>query len=59
MALYFVDVDVTTSVQMWLDAKNEDEAKTEAIKEIERTPVWFAQSGCFVEAKVTDCYIDE
>jgi hypothetical protein len=55
MAGYWVDTDVTVSVQMYIDADSEESAKAVAISRIASNAGYYAQSGLFVDAVVTDC----
>lgn len=57
--MYFVDTDVTISVRMWVSADSDEEAQKEALSRIERETMYYAQSGAYVGAEVTDCYEDE
>lgn len=57
--MYYVDMDVTLSVRMWVRAESEEEAQKEALGRIERDTMYYAQHGAYVGAEVTDCYEDE
>ena len=57
--MYFVDMDVTISVRMWVSADSEEYAQREAIERIECDTMYYAQRGAYVGAEVTDCYEDE
>lgn len=54
MAGYWVDTDVTVSVQMYVDADSEETAKAIAISRIASNAGYYAQNGLFVDAVVTD-----
>ena len=57
--LYFVDMDMTLSTRGWVDAESEEDAKRIALERIAKDPYYHASRGCFLDAKVTDCFIDE
>lgn len=57
---YYVDMDVTFSAHMWIDADSEEEAKQMAIEKMIQDPHYrIARNGCFVETWVTDCFVDK
>lgn len=58
MAHYYVDLDVTVSVQMRIDAPNETMAREEAKNRISADTMFYVNRGLFVETKITDCYED-
>ena len=58
MAKYYVDLDLTMSVQMRLDADSKEAAEQMAKEKVAKEPMYYAQRGLFVEATVTDC-VDE
>ena len=53
MAKYYVDLDLTMSVQMWLDADSKEAAEQMAKEKVAKEPMYYAQQGLFVEATVT------
>ena len=55
MAGYWVDTDVTVSVQMYVDTDSEESAKAIAISRIASDAGYYAQNGLFVDVVVTDC----
>lgn len=57
--LYFVDMDMTLSTRGWVDAESEEDAKRIALERVAKDPYYHASRGCFLDAKVTDCFIDE
>lgn len=57
--MYYIDMDVTLSVRMWVSADSEEEAQKEALGRIKRDTIYCAQHGAYVGAEVTDCYEDE
>ena len=57
--LYFVDIDMALSTRCWVDAESEEEAKRIAIERVTKDPYYHARRGCFLDARVTDCFIDE
>ena len=57
--LYFVDIDMTLSKRCWVDAESEEDAKRIALERVAKDPYYHARLGAFIDAKVTDCFIDE
>lgn len=55
---YFVDVDLTISVNRWIDAESEEEAKRKALEDVRREPAFYASHGAYVGAEVAECYED-
>ena len=57
---YYVDMDVTFSAHMWINADSEEAAKQEALEKMLQDPHYrIAHNGHFVETWVTDCFVDE
>lgn len=57
---YYVDMDVTFSAHVWVEAETEEEAKQIALDKVSQQPYYrVARNGCFVEVGVTDCFVDE
>ena len=57
--LYFVDIDMTLSTRAWIDADSEEDARKIALERIAKDPYHYARRGAFLDANVTDCFIDE
>lgn len=57
--MYYVDMDVTLSVRMWVSADSEEYAQREALERIKRDTIYYVQHGAYVDAEVTDSYEDE
>lgn len=57
--LYFVDMDMTLSTRAWIDAESEEEARKIALERVAKNPYDYAKRGAFLNAEVTDCFIDE
>lgn len=54
---YYVDTDVTISVQLYVTAENEEEAKKKATMEICLDPMYQAyHRGCYVGMEITDVF---
>ena len=58
MAQYYVDMDVTMSVQMHVEANSREEAELVAQTALMRDTMWHVQHGCYVNSTITDCFID-
>jgi hypothetical protein len=57
---YYVDMDVTFSAHMWIDAETEEDARRIALDRMSQDPHFrIARNGCFLDAEVTDCFVDE
>lgn len=56
MKNYCVDVDITLSARIYVEAENEQEAREIALKSAERAPWYHVSNGAFVEAEITDAY---
>ena len=54
MANYYIDLDVTTSVQMRIDATSMEEAKKIAIEKIKSETYSYLCNSLYVVAKVVD-----
>ena len=59
MAQYYVDMDVTMSVQMRVEANSREEAEFVAETALLRDTMWHVQRGCYVNSTITDCFIDD
>lgn len=57
--LYFVDIDMSLSTREWVEAESEEEAKRIAVEKVKKDPYHYARGGAFLNAVVTDCFIDE
>lgn len=53
--MYLVDVDITLSKQVYVEADNEDNAKKKAEALIAKDPPTWATCGLYVKHEVTDC----
>jgi hypothetical protein len=57
---YYVDMDLTFSAHVWVDAETEEEARQIALDKMSQDPFFrIARNGCFLDASVTDCFVDE
>lgn len=54
MKSFMVDMDVTMSVRIWVDADNADDANSIALKKVEREPHYHLRNSAFVDAVVVD-----
>lgn len=60
MKTYYVDMDLTFSAHVWIDAESEEDAKRIALERVSQNPHYqIARNGCFLDAGVTDCFVDE
>ena len=51
---FFVDLDVTMSVRMYVNADNEEDAKNKAINKVKLDTLYHLQNGCYVDSVVYD-----
>ena len=56
---YFVDLDVTMSVRMYVNADNEEDAKKIAINRVELDTLYHLQRGAYVKSEVIDIDLEE
>ena len=54
MKEYLVELDVTMSVRMYVDANNEEQAKKLALSKIKTDTLYQIRKGCYVDSQVTD-----
>lgn len=54
MKEYLVELDVTISVGMYVDAHNEEQAKELALSKIKSDVLYHVRRGCYVDSQVTD-----
>jgi hypothetical protein len=59
MATYYVDMDVTFSAHMWVDADTEEQARKIAIKKMAEEPRYHTRNGCHIDTTITDIFEDE
>lgn len=59
MKTYYIDMDVTMSVRMWVSADCESQARDIAMESIEIEPHFHVQKGAFVGAEITECMEDD
>lgn len=59
MATYYVDMDVTFSARMWVDADTEDQARKIAFFEMASDPHYHTRNGCHIDTTITDIFEDE
>ena len=59
MKTYCIDMDVTFSARMYVDADDIESAKAEAISRMEADPRYHTRLGAYVETEVIDAYEDE
>lgn len=58
MATYYVDMDVTFSTHMWVDADTEEQAREMALAMMEKDPYYHTRNRCHLDTKITDIYED-
>lgn len=58
MKEYCVDMDVTFSARMYVTAKDEEQAKSIALAQMNSDPRYNTRFGAWVNTEVTDCYED-
>lgn len=58
MATYYVDMDVTMSVQMSVEANSREEAELVAKTTLLSDIIWHVQRGCYVDSTITDCFVE-
>lgn len=56
MKEYLVDIDVTISTRIYIDADNENEANKKALEKIASDPYYYIQKGAFVQADIVDTF---
>lgn len=59
---YEVDIDITMSCRVYVEAENEEEAKKLAKEKVNNDPYYYARSSsaCYVGSDVVDVYfVDE
>lgn len=56
---YYIDLDVTTSVQMHIEAKNISEAIKIAKEKIKSETYYYLRNSLYVDAKVVDIQEDD
>lgn len=56
MESYLVDLDVTMSVRIYIDANNAEKAKDLAVEKIKKQPHFYLRHSAFVEAVVVDIF---
>lgn len=54
MGTYYIDMDVTMSVRMWVRAECETEAHKIAMDSIKREPYYHLRNSAFVDATITE-----
>ena len=54
MKSYLVDLDVTMSVRVYIDANSAGEANDLAVEKIEKQPHFYLRNSAFVDAVVVD-----
>lgn len=54
MREYLIELDVTMSVRIYVDANNEEQAKELALSKIETDTLYHIRTGCYVDSQVTD-----
>lgn len=54
MKEYLVELDVTMSVSMYIDANNKEQAKELALSKIKTDTLYQIRKGCYVDSQVTD-----
>ena len=56
---YRIDMDVTFSACLWVDAENEEDAKKVALDMMSRDPYYHTRNRCFLEAKIIDTFSEQ
>ena len=59
MKKYCVEMDVTFSARMYVEAESEEQAKRKAVSDMEKDPRYHTRWGAYVDTEVTDIYEDE
>ena len=54
MKEYLVELDVTMSVRIYVDAKDEEQAKELALSKIKSDACYHVRTGYYVDSQVTD-----
>lgn len=54
MATYYVDMDVTFSAHMWVDADTEEGARKIALTKMANDPHYHTRYGCHIDTTITD-----
>jgi hypothetical protein len=56
MKKYCVDMDVTFSARMYVEAVSKEQAKRKAVSDMEKDPRYHTRWGAYVDTAVTDIY---
>jgi hypothetical protein len=59
MKKYCIDMDVTFSARMYVEAESEEQAKRKAVNDMEKDPRYHTRWGAYVDTEVTDIYEEE
>ena len=54
MKEYLVELYVTMSVRIYVEAHNEEEARKRALSKIEADTLYYIKNGAYVDSEVTD-----
>ena len=54
MKNYAVDIDITMSVRVYVDAKDNEEAQKKADELVKKDPYYYAKDGTYVSHDITD-----
>lgn len=58
MKTFMVEMDVTFSARMYIEAESEEAAKAKAISDMNRDPRYHTRWGAHVDTEVTDIFED-
>ena len=59
MKKYCVEMDVTFSARMYVEAESEEQAKRKAVSDMEKDPRSHTRWGAYVDTEVTDIYEED
>lgn len=59
MKEFCVEVDITVSKHIYVDAENEEEAKAKVEKMMEYPHYYYTKADAYVSHEITDCYEDD
>lgn len=51
---YFVDLDLTVGVRVWVNAESEDDARNKAMNKVDANQQVYLKSGIYLDCEVSD-----